>query len=414
MGQDINVQRRKQLCEFTLISIANEQSEGVELAWQHTVVARHYTPDEGLLANVLNVAARTGNPDMVTRVLDVLPVLSVQPEEYHLVALMEAYVKAGRVPQALQVLSMVRSVGLAPTRNTAQPILDVLTTPELVDQAFFALEDMKAQGQKIDITAFNVLVEASSRLEDVQRVRATQIAAPDLGVVPDIDTFNSALAVCIPAKHRALGDTIMEEMKQAGISPNGQTYHNMILICLTQAKYDDAFFYLETSKSEGFKPQAEAYRQLAMRCSSSSDGRAKMVIAEMESLGYKMEFPREHQRGSEAGERGGRREFGERRGNTGRGASGIRREGGGGGAGVSNRFVAGARREGGPREEGLARREGGQRMGGAQPREGGQRREGGPRGEGGPRAESRQRNEGNGQRRRTDGGSGSTEPTART
>jgi len=372
-------------------------------------VARHYTPDEGLLANVLNVAARTGNPDMVTRVLDILPVLSLQPEEYHLVALMEAYVKAGKVPQALEVLSMVRSVGLKPTRETAHPILDVLTTPELVDQAFFALEDMKAQGQTIDITAFNVLMEASSRLEDVQRVRATQMAASDLGVVPDIDTFNSALAVCIPAKHRALGDTIMEEMKQAGISPNGQTYHNMILVCLTQAKYDDAFFYLETSKSEGFKPPAEAYRQLAIKCSSSSDGRAKMVIDEMESLGYKMEFPREYQRGSEAGDRGGRKAFGERRENNGRGGFGVRREGG---AGAGDRSGAGPRREGGPRRVGLPRREGTQRTDGGQPREGGLRREG-PRAEGRPRTEG-QRSEAGGQRRRTDGASGPAEPTSRT
>lgn len=360
---------------------------------------------------MLNVAARTGNPDMVTRVLDVLPVLSVQPEEYHLVALMEAYVKAGKVPQALQVLSMVRSVGLAPTRNTAQPILDVLTTPELVDQAFFALEDMKAQGETIDITAFNVLVEASSRLEDVQRVRATQMAAPDLGVSPNIDTFNSALAVCITAKHRALGDTILEEMKQAGITPNGQTYHNMILICLTQAKYDDAFFYLETSKSEGFKPQAEAYRRLAMKCSSSSDGRAKMVIDEMESLGYKMEFPRDHQRGSEAGGRGGRRDFGARRENNGRGGSAMRRDGAAGGGG-SDRSGAGPGREGGPRRDSLPRREGTQRMGGSPPREGGQRIEGGSR-QGGARGDAAPRHEG-GQRRRTDDRSGPAEPTART
>jgi hypothetical protein len=245
---------------------------------------------------------------MVTRVLDILPVLSLQPEEHHLVALMEAYVNAGQVPQALQVLSTIRSVGLTPTRNTAQPILAVLDTPELVDQAFFALEDMKAQGQTVDITAFNVLMEASSKLQDVQRVRATQISASDLGVVPDIDTFNAALAVCIPASHRALGDTILKEMKDAGVSPDGTTYHNMILICLTQSKYDDAFFYLESSKSEGFKPKAEAYQRLALKCSNAKDPRSKMVIDEMESLGYRMETPRQ-------GEAADRRENSRRPGN---------------------------------------------------------------------------------------------------
>jgi hypothetical protein len=366
--------------------MADDQLEGVELAWDHTVVSRHYTPDEGLLSNVLNVAARSGRPELVTRVLDVLPVLSVQPQEYHLVALMEAYVKAGQVPQALQVLSMIRSVGLLPTRHTAQPILDVLTTPELVDQAFFALEDVKAQGQSIDITAFNVLIEASSRLEDVQRVRATQLAASDLGVVPDIDTFNSALAVCIPASHRALADTILEEMKQHGISPNGWTYHNMILTCLTQPKYDDAFFYLETSKSEGYKPLVEAYRKLALRCSSANDARSKMVIDEMESLGYKMEFPRDKERTDRDSERGGRRDFGKSGGNIGRREFGARREGGA--AGNTSRQPGtgsqryGSRRDGASRGESSARREVGQHAEGGQPREAGQRREGGPRREG--------------------------------
>ena len=297
------------------------------MAWEYTVAARRYTPDEGLLCSVLNVAARTGKPELVTRVLDVLPVLSVQPEEYHLVALMEAYVNAGQVPQALQVLSMIRSVGLTPTRHTAQPILGVLNTPELVDQAFFAMEDMKSQGQTIDITAFNVLIEASSRLEDVQRVRATQLAASDLEVVPNIDTFNSALAVCIPSSHRALGDTILKEMKDAGVSPNGLTYHNMILICLTQLKYDDAFFYLETSKSEGFKPLADAYRQIAIRCEKAKDPRSKMVIDEMESLGYKMVYPLERdQEGTERrGGAGFRRGAGGRNDGSRRNDSGNRR-----------------------------------------------------------------------------------------
>lgn len=337
------------------------------------MVSRHYTPDEGLLCSILNIAAHSGKPQMVTRILDILPVLSVQPEEHHLVALMEAYVKAGQVPQALQVLSMVRSVGLSPTSHTARPILDILTTPELVDQAFFALEDMKAQGQKIDITAFNVLMEASSRLQDVQRVRATQMAASELGVVPDLDTFNSALAVCVPASHRALGDTIMEEMKKAGISPNGLTYHNMILICLTQAKYDDAFFYLETSKSEGFKPLAEAYRQLAIRCSNAKDPRSKMVIDEMESLGYKMEFPVDREGGGQGSS--GRGGYGKRT-QTGRKAYGIQR-GNAGGGDTGRR--PGLHREGrsdDATKEGAPRREGGQRRGAGQRGQGGSRREG--------------------------------------
>lgn len=244
------------------------------------------------MLSILNVAARAGKPEMVSRVLEAMSGLAIEPQEHHLVALMEAYVGAGQVPEAMQVLSTIRSVGLHPTAVTAEPILAVLSSADVLDNAFYALEDLKAKGEVIDITALNVIIEASSRLNDLQRVRANQMAASDLGVKLDIDSFNSALSACVGANHRALGDTIMKEMAEAGITPNGTTYHHMILLCTKQAKYDDAFFFLEKSKSEGYKPAREAYRALVIKCQASQDARWQLVVEEMESLGYKWVPPR--------------------------------------------------------------------------------------------------------------------------
>lgn len=244
------------------------------------------------MLNILNTAARAGKPEMVSRVLESLSTLGNDPQEHHLVALMEAYVGAGQVPEAMQVLSTIRSVGLTPTSVTAEPILAVLSSANVVDSAFYALEDLKGKGEIIDITALNVIIEAASRLNDLQRVRANQMAAKDLGVHLDIDSYNSALSACAVSNHRALGDTILKEMTEDGISPNGKTYHHMILLCTKQAKYDDAFFFLEKSKSEGYKPSIEVYRELAMKCQASKDARWRLVVEEMESMGYKMDFPK--------------------------------------------------------------------------------------------------------------------------
>lgn len=238
---------------------------------------------------------------MVSRVLEALSSIAIEPQEYHLVALMEAYVAAGQVPEAMQVLSTIRSVGLQPTAITAEPITAVLSSADVVDKAFYALEDLKAKGEVIDITALNVIIEASSRLNDLQRVRANQMAAADLGVELDIESYNSALSACVGSNHRALGDTIMKEMAEAGISPNGATYHHMIMLCTKQAKYDDAFFFLEKSKAEGYKPSREAYRELAIKCEASRDARWRLVVEEMESLGYKWVAPRPPRTG-DAGE----------------------------------------------------------------------------------------------------------------
>ena len=224
---------------------------------------------------------------MVSSVLEALSKYSIEPQEHHLVALMEAYVGAGQVPEAMQVLSTIRSVGLRPTSVTAEPILAVLSSADVVDNAFYALEDLKAKGEVIDITALNVVIEASSRLNDLQRVRANQMAASDLGVELDIDSYNSALSACVQSSHRALGDTLLKEMAEAGVTPNGTTYHHMILLCTKQVKYDDAFYFLEKSKSEGYKPSREAYRELAIKCEAIRDERWRLVVEEMESLGYK-------------------------------------------------------------------------------------------------------------------------------
>ena len=254
----------------------------------------------------MNVAARAGKPEMVSRVLEQLPVLGLEPKEHHLVALLEAYVNSGRVPQALRVLSTIRSVGLEPTPSTAEPILAVLTSPQIVDQAFWALEDLKGQGEAVDITALNAIIEASARLGDLERVRANQMAAADLDVQLDINSYNSGLKACENARHRQLGDTMMKEMADARISPNGTSYQHMILLCLTDKDYDDAFYFLEQSKSEGYKPPAQVYQRLALRCEASRDPRGSLVVEEMQSLGYTLEPRQPRDRRGKAGSTGGR------------------------------------------------------------------------------------------------------------
>lgn len=270
-------------------SLAHSQYLGVEKAWSRTAASRKFSFDEGLLVNVLNVAARSGKPEMVSNVLEVLARLEIDPQEHHLQALLEAYVNAGLVPQALQVLSTIRAAGLEPTAVTAQPILAVLDSTEVVDKAFWALEDLRSKGERVDVAAFNVVLAASAKLADLQRVRATQMSAPDLGVDLNVESFNHVLAACATNNNRQLSDTVMKEMSDAGIACNGATYHHMIVCSLSQPNYEDAFFFLEKSKSEGYKPLAEVYQRLANKCEAQRDSRARLVEEEAEALGYKID-----------------------------------------------------------------------------------------------------------------------------
>ncbi|OCF37281.1 hypothetical protein I317_06872 [Kwoniella heveanensis CBS 569] len=278
--------RRVELSAWVDILSASAESQylhGVETAWNR--VKSGYTPDEGLIIAMLNTAGRWGRPDFASTMLERLP----NPQERHLSPLLEAFCNAGQVPNAFHVLASIRDAGLTPTMATVQPITAVLTNTEVIDQAFYALEDMHKAGQPIDITALNALIDASARLGDLQRARATQTAAADLGLTPSVDTFNLVLECCVKSQYRPLGDTILSEMAAQDISPDASTYEALIRLCLSQPAYEDAFYYLEKAKGDGFKPSYAVYEALIRKCMTMNDSRWRLVAEELTTVGYKIE-----------------------------------------------------------------------------------------------------------------------------
>lgn len=264
-------------------------AEGVGLAWDRVLSQPSFVPDEGLILSILAVAGRWGRSDMAVQALEMLARNSIQANEHHLNPLLEAYVNAGNIPAALKALSSMRSIGFELHANTLKPLVRRLNTPELIDSAFFTLEDMYKAGELVDIAALNALIEASVNIRDLPRVRSTQMAAPSLGLTPNIDTFNIVLLGCVTMSHRELGDTILSEMADAGIAPSRTTYERIITLALQPPNYEDAFYYLERMKADGHKPGYNIYRALIRKCALANDRRWTMVREELESLGYKLD-----------------------------------------------------------------------------------------------------------------------------
>lgn len=292
MGADSHLIRRQLLGKSPHLFSAKPQVDGVETALDLATRSKAYSPDEGLLARILDVAAKFGRPPLASRALSILSDLHATAQEFHLVALLEAYVKAGQVPEALRVFTSLRENGMAPTQSTMEPIAAVLNTPEIIDQAFYGLEDMYRAGEKVDLASINALILACARLGDLRRVRATQAAISDFGLTPDHDTFDLVLEGCIVARHRALADTILSEMASAGLVLKPSTYQRLIQLCLVPDEYDEAFYYLEQMKTDGFTPSDVIYRSILAKCIQCGDSRADLVQEEMRGLGYKVDARR--------------------------------------------------------------------------------------------------------------------------
>ncbi|ORY30584.1 hypothetical protein BCR39DRAFT_480763 [Naematelia encephala] len=275
--------------QILIASAENQYLEGVEIAWRRATRTKSFTPDEGIILTVLGVAGRWGRPDMAVSALEVLPSISVVAGEHHLAPLLEAYVNAGQLPDAFRVLSSLRSAGISPTMGTAAPIISRLHSPDTIDQAFFALEDMHRQGTLVDISALNAVIKASANLGDIKRARATQIAVSDFGLKPDVDTFNTVLRCCVDGGYRQLGETVFSEISGGVVAPNVDTYDLMIRLSLGEVNYEDAFYYLEKMKAQGITPSYRVYARLLETCVERKDRRWRLVVEELESLGYRIE-----------------------------------------------------------------------------------------------------------------------------
>lgn len=302
-----------------LMAAADQQDlPTVEAAWDHVVNVKAYTPDEGLILSVLAVAARWGKPSLATRALAALSDIGVTKKEHHLTPLIEAFCRDGRVPDAIEAVSLIRDGGITPSVMTVRPIVDVLRTAEIIDQAFYCLEDRAKDGKTVDVAVFNALILASANAGDLQRARATQLAAPELNVTPNAETFNMVLAACAAAKHKELAQGVLGEMEAAGFAATAATYESMIRLALSQHDYEDAFYYLEKMKADGIKPARDIYKQIGMKCAANDDKRHSLVADEMDAIGYgkpdfEVELERKRARQARGRERDNqRRERGER------------------------------------------------------------------------------------------------------
>lgn len=245
-------------------------------------------PDEGLCIAVLHTAARHGLPTLANEVIEVLVALQVPLQEHHFAPVIEACTRHGSLKAALGTLAIMRSIGLTPEiKSTADPIHEYISeSADRVDEAYALLEEMRADGQTIDVVAFNTLLRASRKLKDLQRAVGTYKAAADLGVTPDVRSYNILFSACIDARHRDLGDKLLSEMKAAGVVPDESTYCRFILLCLKPNNYEDAFFYLEEMKSAGFKPPPFIYHHIVRKCVDFNDTRYNIAVEEMVECGY--------------------------------------------------------------------------------------------------------------------------------
>lgn len=237
---------------------------------------------------VLHTAGRNGLPDLATDALRVLKVLKVPWMEHHLAPLFEAFCRAERFPEAFGTLNIMRQNNIAPTPQTALPIVHIAQQkPEIIDNLWAILVQMRQEDKKIDISAFNALLQASISIQPLSRALADYSDALTVfGIVPNVETFYIFLDACISAGNTMYGELAFRQLKEAGTFLDHDVFGRMITLHLTRDIYDDAFHYLEEMQRAGHVPAQHLYEALVLKCVNARDARCLIALDEMKEVGY--------------------------------------------------------------------------------------------------------------------------------
>ncbi|KAF9918446.1 hypothetical protein BX616_008777 [Lobosporangium transversale] len=258
----------------------------VEHCWKKGVKEMGATLDEGTCMLVLHCAGHERAPQLSAEVIQHMGEAGMEFREYHFAPLLQSFSLAKKFKSAFNVLSIMRTSGMKPTVLTATSLLKILDEPGNIDEAFICMQEMHREGKAVDVVAFNVLIEACGRINDLTRAMQIFEAASDLKVNPDTDTYNALLTGCITDRNMNEGKNVVKMMQKAGVDPNVDTYQSLITLCLTQINYEDAFMYLEEMKSHNVIPSEAIYTSLVRKLARENDPRIKYAIEEMESFGY--------------------------------------------------------------------------------------------------------------------------------
>jgi hypothetical protein len=272
---------------------SNHHYEGTLYVWKKRVEMGYLNPSDGMCTNVINIAARNGDSNLATDVVRILAGRTSRLDMHHYEALIEAYIGSSDLRSALQILSIMKKVGLEPKDGSVRPIYTHISQEnDLPSRTLDILQELKQEGRVVPTAAFNVILEASVRQGKMQEAFSQyKLLHKICDFGPNTSTFNTLLQGCAKGSgNKDLAMFIAAEMAALAIRPDALTYDRLVLVCLMEDDYEDAFRYLAEMKRTISKSELRSgtVHAFVRKCVTAGDERAWTLLSELEVQGRNM------------------------------------------------------------------------------------------------------------------------------
>eukprot|EP00697_Spironema_sp_BW2_P009310 gnl/Spiro4/2415_TR1159_c0_g1_i1.p1 gnl/Spiro4/2415_TR1159_c0_g1~~gnl/Spiro4/2415_TR1159_c0_g1_i1.p1 ORF type:complete len:626 (+),score=74.07 gnl/Spiro4/2415_TR1159_c0_g1_i1:189-2066(+) len=177
-------------------SLADDK-EALHFCWQR-IFAR--APDiflpRSICSLLLNSCSRTGDVEQGVAVWEYMSKVGIVPCAENHLAFLETYLEAGQLLEALKLANTHHALFPDLPLTAYQRLIDDLSANALiVDNAYYALEELHSNNQPVSLKVLNLLLAACVQMLDVARTQQTFEALQQFGHEPDSDSITLLLSV---------------------------------------------------------------------------------------------------------------------------------------------------------------------------------------------------------------------------
>jgi len=219
-----------------------DNNAGVKHCFKNLQVSEdlEYPFDEGTIIELLKHAKKNKDLQLANQAFLCVEQKQIPYQDFYFIPLLDLLSHYRDYPKLFEILLLMKSLRVHYSFKAFTDIIyEISKKPENMDDAFFALEDLK-QNKKIDLNAFNIVLAGCAHGKDVERTFATYSEIQKFGLKPDLETIHILLNLCLKTRQKKLPEKVWPEIAKNDLKPSAETYSKYIEACLYCGEFAEA------------------------------------------------------------------------------------------------------------------------------------------------------------------------------
>ncbi|XP_028776380.1 pentatricopeptide repeat-containing protein At3g22670, mitochondrial-like [Neltuma alba] len=234
------------------------------------------------MVRVIRRLSKAGKYEEAVEAFRTMERFGVKKDIAALNALMDALVKENSVEHAHKVLLEFKD-SISPDVHSFNILIHGFCKCRKLDQAYQAIEVMRAHGFHPDVITYTSIVESYCREKDFRKVREVFEKMKEKGLSPNVITYTIFMHALGKAGQLSEVLDLYETMKSNGCVPDARFYSSLMFIFGRAGRLKDAFDLFDDMPKQGVIRDVITYNtMISLASASSQEETALGLLKEME------------------------------------------------------------------------------------------------------------------------------------